>query len=92
MKEKEIFERLVESGGSKLFAGFVMRFPDSLVTRRFMKDGDGGGFYQKLWKGDFVRAIMHADSQNHKRMVTLVSEGNWVKNFSKVPAYLKAWE
>lgn len=89
MSVDKIFDKLVHSGASELYAGFVMRFPESLISKNFMDNMPHGSFGTYLWEGDIVKAMQYADLENHKRLLTLFSEDNWRRNFSIIPAGLK---
>lgn len=84
-----IFDKLVNSGVSELYAGFVMRFPYSLIAKNFLEDMPHGSFGTYLLNNEIVKAMQYADLENHRNLITLFSEENWRKNFSQIPAFLK---
>lgn len=91
-QQKKLFEKLHHSGASELFAGFVMRYPDTFFAHDLLQGLPGGHTYKALWEGNFVKAAQRADLENHKRLITLVSEDDWRHNFCIIPAELEKEE
>lgn len=92
-KQKKIYDRLVHSGCSEEFAGYVLKYPDSLIAENFLARGNlgGGHFFTFLWEGNIVKALQRADLKNYAKMKELLfpEDNNLNKVFCYIPASLR---
>lgn len=92
-RQQKIWDKLVHSGASDLFAGYVLAFPDSHIANDFMQGYSGGGFSQALFKGDFIDAMFRADLENTRKLKDLMFPINKDENFkgvfANIPSALK---